>query len=123
MAKRRRRWQESISKRTSAKQFELGSRARAAGWLASSSPYGIALDVQYPVCDHEALIAAGQQAMTGWQKVGSRRPHRHLPGNPPSPEQAELRDGARGHDDHRPGLDDGLPGRLARTPRIVASKP
>ncbi len=29
------------------------------------------MGVQYPVCEHEALIAAGQQAMVGWQKVGA----------------------------------------------------
>jgi acyl-CoA reductase-like NAD-dependent aldehyde dehydrogenase len=27
--------------------------------------------VQYPVCDIEALIAAGQAAMPGWQAVGA----------------------------------------------------
>ncbi|MBL8417396.1 MAG: phenylacetic acid degradation protein PaaN, partial [Dechloromonas sp.] len=42
------------------------------GWLAGEqSPYGIDLDVQYPVCDHEALIAAGQAAMSSWQKAGA----------------------------------------------------
>lgn len=41
------------------------------GWLApEKSPYGIDLNVQYPVCDIEALIAAGQAAMTGWQAAG-----------------------------------------------------
>ena len=34
------------------------------------SPYGIELDVSYPVCDPEVLIAAGQKAMGGWQKAG-----------------------------------------------------
>ena len=42
------------------------------GWTGGEqSPYGIDLNVQYPVCDHEALIAASQQAMTGWQKAGA----------------------------------------------------
>jgi phenylacetic acid degradation protein paaN len=37
-------------------------------WLApEKSPYGIDLNVQYPVCDIEALIAAGQAAMPAWQ--------------------------------------------------------
>lgn len=35
------------------------------------SPYGIDLNVQYPVCDPEALIKAGKEAMIGWQKVGA----------------------------------------------------
>jgi hypothetical protein len=52
-------------------KFELNQPGQS-GWLAGEqSPYGIELNVQYPVCDHEALIAAGQQAMTGWQKAGS----------------------------------------------------
>ncbi|MFZ4624978.1 MAG: phenylacetic acid degradation protein PaaN [Rhodoferax sp.] len=34
------------------------------------SPYGIDLNVQYEVCDIEALIAAGQAAMPQWQAVG-----------------------------------------------------
>ena len=35
------------------------------------SPYGIEMGVHYPVCNHETLIAAGQQAMGGWQKIGA----------------------------------------------------
>ncbi|MBP9148396.1 MAG: phenylacetic acid degradation protein PaaN [Rhodoferax sp.] len=51
-------------------QFEL-SQPGIIGWLASEkSPYGIELGVSYPVCDIEALIAAGQAAMPGWQAVG-----------------------------------------------------
>ena len=34
------------------------------------SPYGVALDVQYPVCDPQALIDAGQAAMPEWQSLG-----------------------------------------------------
>ena len=53
------------------KAFELGQPGQS-GWLAGEkSPYGIALDVQYPVCDPEALIAAGQAAMKGWQALGA----------------------------------------------------
>ena len=53
------------------KAFELGQPGQS-GWLAGEkSPYGIALDVQYPVCDPEALIAAGHAAMKGWQAVGA----------------------------------------------------
>lgn len=35
------------------------------------SPYGVALNVSYPVCDHEALVAAGLAAMPAWQAVGA----------------------------------------------------
>ncbi|MCK6375565.1 MAG: phenylacetic acid degradation protein PaaN [Zoogloea sp.] len=53
------------------KAFELGQPGQS-GWLAGEkSPYGIALDVQYPVCEPEALIAAGQAAMKGWQVLGA----------------------------------------------------
>ena len=53
------------------KKFELQQPGQT-GWMAGEqSPYGIALNVEYPVCDHEALIAAGQQAMNGWQKLGT----------------------------------------------------
>lgn len=53
------------------KQFDLGQPGQT-GWLGGErSPYGVQLNVQYPVCDHEALIAAGQQAMVGWQKAGT----------------------------------------------------
>ncbi len=52
-------------------RFELDQPGQS-GWQGGEqSPYGITLDVQYPVCDHEALIAAGQQAMNGWQKLGA----------------------------------------------------
>jgi phenylacetic acid degradation protein paaN len=40
-------------------------------WLGGEqSPFGIDLNVTYPVCDIEALIASGQAAMTGWQAAG-----------------------------------------------------
>ncbi len=42
------------------------------GWLApEQSPYGVALEVSYPVCDIEVLVAAGQAAMPGWQAAGA----------------------------------------------------
>jgi len=51
-------------------EFEL-NQPGATGWLSGEhSPFGIELNVQYPVCDIEALIAAGQAAMTGWQAAG-----------------------------------------------------
>lgn len=53
------------------KQFELGQPGQT-GWHGKeSSPYGVALDVEYPVCEPEALIAAGSEAMQGWQAVGA----------------------------------------------------
>ena len=51
-------------------KFEL-NQPGATGWQGGEhSPFGIELNVQYPVCDIEALIAAGQTAMTGWQAAG-----------------------------------------------------
>ncbi len=41
------------------------------GWIASDrSPYGVKLDVQYPVCDPEALIAAAERARPAWGRLG-----------------------------------------------------
>lgn len=53
------------------RNFELGQPGQGGWGGKESSPYGIALDVRYPVCDIEALIAAGQAAMKGWQAVGA----------------------------------------------------
>ncbi len=53
------------------KNFELGQPGQSAWGGKESSPYGVALDVRYPVCDIETLIAAGQAAMKGWQAVGA----------------------------------------------------
>ena len=44
-----------------------GTQSWAAG---EQSPYGVALGVQYPVCDPQALIDAGQAAMPAWQALG-----------------------------------------------------
>jgi phenylacetic acid degradation protein paaN len=52
------------------RQFSLDQPGQT-GWHAGEhSPYGVKLDVEYPVCDVAALIAAGQQAMPAWQAVG-----------------------------------------------------
>ncbi len=51
--------------------FELGQPGQGGWGGKESSPYGVALDVRYPVCDIESLIAAGQAAMKGWQAVGA----------------------------------------------------
>jgi phenylacetic acid degradation protein paaN len=53
------------------KAFEL-DQPGSQGWLTGEkSPYGLELNVSYPVCDPEALIAAGRKAMDGWQKAGA----------------------------------------------------
>ena len=53
------------------KEFAL-DQPGAHGWMSSErSPYGVTLDVKYPVCDAEALVAAGQRAMAGWQQIGA----------------------------------------------------
>ncbi len=53
------------------KPFELGQPGQQGWHGGESSPYGIALDVNYPVCDPDALVAAGHVAMQGWQAVGA----------------------------------------------------
>ncbi|NMM37403.1 MAG: phenylacetic acid degradation protein PaaN [Glaciimonas sp.] len=50
--------------------FDLAQPGQAAWHGAEQSPFGIALNVQYPVCDVQALIDAGQRAMQAWQAVG-----------------------------------------------------
>jgi phenylacetic acid degradation protein paaN len=53
------------------RQFALDQPGQT-GWAGGErSPYGVELNVQYPVCDIEALIAAGEQAMKGWQAIGN----------------------------------------------------
>jgi len=52
-------------------RFEL-SQPGQSGWHGGEqSPYGVALAVQYPVCEAQALIAAAEQAMGAWQQVGA----------------------------------------------------
>lgn len=42
------------------------------GWAATErSPYGVALDVRYPVCAPDALVVAAGAAMDGWRRVGA----------------------------------------------------
>ena len=53
------------------KQFALDQPGQSGWHGGEQSPYGIELNVQYPVCDIETLIAAGEAAMTGWQKIGA----------------------------------------------------
>lgn len=52
-------------------EFRLDQPGQS-GWMSTErSPYGVALDVKYPVCDAQALIDAGLKAMAGWQKIGA----------------------------------------------------
>jgi phenylacetic acid degradation protein paaN len=52
------------------RKFELGQPGQT-GWLATEqSPYGVKLDVHYPVCDAQALVDAGLAAMPAWQRLG-----------------------------------------------------
>jgi phenylacetic acid degradation protein paaN len=52
-------------------EFQLGQPGQT-GWTASErSPYGVALDVRYPVCETTALIDAARAAQTGWQQIGA----------------------------------------------------
>ncbi|MEP6587648.1 MAG: phenylacetic acid degradation protein PaaN [Polaromonas sp.] len=51
-------------------KFEIDQPGQT-GWIAGEqSPFGVELNVQYPVCEAQALIDAGQQAMTAWQAAG-----------------------------------------------------
>jgi len=51
-------------------RFEMQQPGQS-GWIAGEkSPYGVRLDVQYPVCDPQALVEAGLKAMPAWQQLG-----------------------------------------------------
>jgi phenylacetic acid degradation protein paaN len=51
-------------------KFDLGQPG-VTGWAAADrSPYGVAIDVQYPVCSVDAMVAAADAAMPAWQKLG-----------------------------------------------------
>ena len=53
------------------KRFELEQPGQI-GWHGGEvSPYGVALDVSYPVCEPEALIDAANEAAKSWQAVGA----------------------------------------------------
>lgn len=53
------------------RNFELDQPGQNGWGGKEASPYGVALEVRYPLCDHEALTAAGLVAMKGWQAVGA----------------------------------------------------
>lgn len=51
-------------------RFELDQPGQSGWHGAEQSPYGVALDVQYPVCDVDTLLTAAQTAMTPWRQLG-----------------------------------------------------
>ena len=53
------------------REFALDQPGRGGAVKTECSPYGIALDVSYPKCEAQALIAAGIAAMPGWQAIGA----------------------------------------------------
>ena len=53
------------------KTFDLGQPGTGDTHGGEESPYGVELNVRYPVCAPEVLIDAGQQAMAAWQAVGA----------------------------------------------------
>ena len=52
-------------------QFDLGQPGQSGWHGGEESPYGITMEVSYPVCEAQALIDAGQQAMAAWQAAGT----------------------------------------------------
>ncbi len=53
-------------------QFELGQPGQTGWHGGEQSPFGIEMNVQYPVCEVNTLISAGEKAMLGWQAVGAK---------------------------------------------------
>ena len=53
------------------KQFPLDQPGVVARGGAEVSPYGLPLNISYPQCSADALIAAGQAAMPAWIKAGA----------------------------------------------------
>jgi len=53
------------------KKFELGQPGQTGWHSGERSPYGIALNVEYPVCDVQTLIDSAQRAMAPWQAIGA----------------------------------------------------
>jgi phenylacetic acid degradation protein paaN len=51
-------------------KLDLGQPGITAWSAADRSPYGVAIDVQYPVCSVESLVAAAQAATPAWGKLG-----------------------------------------------------
>lgn len=53
------------------KQFTLDQPGQSRWHGGENSPYGIELNISYPVCEPNALVAASKQAMQQWQAVGA----------------------------------------------------
>lgn len=53
------------------KQFDLDQPGVVAHGGAEVSPFGLPLDISYPRCAPEVLIAAAKTAMPGWVKAGA----------------------------------------------------
>lgn len=54
------------------KDFPLQQPGERGRVPTERSPYGVALDVRYPDCDVQALVAAAQAAEPAWQALGAR---------------------------------------------------
>jgi phenylacetic acid degradation protein paaN len=53
------------------KVFELGQPGQTGLYGGERSPYGVSLNVSYPVCDPQALIDAALAAMPAWGRLGA----------------------------------------------------
>jgi phenylacetic acid degradation protein paaN len=52
------------------KRFAL-DQPGVTSWAATDrSPYGVAINVEYPVCSVDSLLAAAEHALPGWHKLG-----------------------------------------------------
>jgi phenylacetic acid degradation protein paaN len=54
------------------KTFELNQPGQTGTHGGERSPYGVVLNVDYPVCEPEALIEAAKAAMPAWLKLGAQ---------------------------------------------------
>lgn len=52
-------------------RFELDQPGQSGWHGGEASPYGVPLNVSYPVCDPDTLVKAGLSAMPGWQAIGA----------------------------------------------------
>lgn len=54
-------------------RFSLEGQPGTGEWIAPErSPYGVELNVSYPVSEPESLVAAARKAQDGWQKLGPK---------------------------------------------------
>lgn len=52
------------------KDYPLAQPGERARFATERSPFGVALDIRYPECEAEALVAAAQAAEPAWQALG-----------------------------------------------------